>query len=403
MGYSSTMPRKRIQRRVYHHSYEFNSKQLPELVNEFVTFLLFLRVFIRSRLGQSFSRFEKQKDKLVDILYRRRGRYARPFIHTSLIGLLVIMISIGPFFLSQDAFSSDLDQGTLPSAVVLGASTVESAYAVGTIQGEGVAQYRGGEVVEYEVLDGDTISTIAEKFDISSETILWANDLDEDDAIKPGQKLKILPVTGVMHTVKKGETIYSIAKKYGMEGEAEAQAIVNYPFNEFVDDEKFTLAVGQTLVVPGGVIQPKETAPSAPTRTAVASRLTPDRGTVSPTGNFVWPASGRISQGFSFYHKAIDIANRGGGPILAADAGTVVVAGWPDNYGYGNRVVVDHGNGFVTLYAHLSSFSVQVGQTVNRGDVIGQMGSTGRSTGTHLHFEVRRGGGGLENPLLHLR
>src|SRR5690606_11476883 len=98
-----------------------------------------------------------------------------------------------------------------------------------------------------------------------------------------------------------------------------------------------------------------------------------------------------ISQGFRFYHQAIDIANKAGGAILAADAGTVTVAGWPDNYGYGNRVMIDHGNGMVTLYAHMSRIRVVVGQTVNRGDIIGDMGSTGRSTGTHLHFEVRQG------------
>jgi murein DD-endopeptidase MepM/ murein hydrolase activator NlpD len=96
------------------------------------------------------------------------------------------------------------------------------------------------------------------------------------------------------------------------------------------------------------------------------------------------------------------VANRSGGNILAADAGKVVVAGWIDNTGYGNRIMVDHGNGYVTLYAHLSLIQVQVGQTVRRGDVIGQMGSTGRSTGTHLHFEIRHGGV-YDDPLQALR
>ena len=116
----------------------------------------------------------------------------------------------------------------------------------------------------------------------------------------------------------------------------------------------------------------------------------------------MWPASGRITQGYRFYHKAIDIANHGGGPILAADSGTVLQASWLDNTGYGIRIMIDHGNGYVTLYAHLSRVRVTPGQTVNRGDVIGDMGSTGRSTGTHLHFEIRRGGA-LDNPLNFLR
>lgn len=394
------MPRKNY-RHLTREPWKWEKKYLPEIGSEFLDFLWFLRQYIKLRLARLFYNFEKQKDKVVDMLYRRRGKYARPFVHSGLMSMLVGMAGLGPFVLSQSAFSSDLDRGILPSAVVLGATTMDYDFSVGTIQGEKVAQYRGGEILDYEVNEGDTISTIARKFDISTETILWANDLTERDSIRPGQKLKILPVTGVVHTVRKGETIYTIAQRYDLDGDSGAQAIVDYPFNEFVNDEKFTIAVGQTLVVPGGV-KPQPQQPAAP-RTTLVSRTTPDRGTVSAVGSFVWPASGRITQGYSFYHRAIDIANRSGGAILAADSGRVVVAGWPDNYGYGNRVVIDHDNGFVTLYAHLSTIGVVEGQTVNRGDVIGQMGSTGRSTGIHLHFEIRRKGGGLENPLNYLR
>lgn len=340
-----------------------------------------------------FYRFEKFKDVIVDSLYRRRGKYARPFMHTSMMGMLLSMVTIGPMVLSGEVFSSEINQETLPGSMVLGVSTVDNAYAMGTVSGEDVKKYRRGEIVEYEVLPGDTVGGIAEKFGVSEETVLWANEMKKTETIKPGQTIKILPVTGVLHTVKKGETIYSVAKKYGLD-EAEAQGIINYPFNEFVDDEKFTLAVGQTLMVPDGTVQ-DEKSPVAP-RSTLARQLTPDAGAVSAVGSLVWPASGRISQGFRFYHQAIDIANKAGGAILAADAGTVTVAGWPDNYGYGNRVMIDHGNGMVTLYAHMSRIRVVVGQTVNRGDIIGDMGSTGRSTGTHLHFEVRQGGGFLD-------
>ena len=117
-------------------------------------------------------------------------------------------------------------------------------------------------------------------------------------------------------------------------------------------------------MVPDGIMP--DVKPVSPT-TSLASSLTPDAGAVSALGSFVWPASGRISQGYRFYHQAIDIANRGGGPILAADSGRVIVAGWPDNVGYGNRVMLDHGNGYITLYAHMSRISVVVGQSVNRG------------------------------------
>jgi murein DD-endopeptidase MepM/ murein hydrolase activator NlpD len=249
-------------------------------------------------------------------------------------------------------------------------------------------------VVTYIVQTGDTVSSIAKKFDVSIDTIRWQNDLASIDAIKPGQKIEIPPVTGMMHKVKRGETIYSIAKKY----DVDAQQIVNWPFNSYANDEVFALAVGQTLVVPNGV------------RPAVqlwdpkryVARRTPDAGVVSATGQFVWPTSGSISQQYVWYHKALDISNKSAPAILAADSGTVVVAGWPDGYGYGNRVIIDHGNGFQTLYAHMARVSVGVGQTVNRGDVIGGMGATGRSSGIHLHFEVRQGGV-VMNPLNYLK
>ncbi|MEA3355490.1 MAG: M23 family metallopeptidase, partial [Patescibacteria group bacterium] len=252
---------------------------------------------------------------------------------------------------------------------------------------------RGG-VVTYIVSSGDTVSSIAKKFGISIDTIRWQNDLESIDAIKPGQKVEVPPVTGMVHKVKRGETIYSVAKKY----DVSAQQIVNWPFNSYADDEKFGLAVGQILIVPDGV------------RPAVklwdpkryVARTTPNAGAVSATGQFVWPTSGAITQRYVWYHKGLDIANRAAPSILAADSGKVIVAGWPDGFGYGNRVLIDHGNGFMTLYGHLSGISVGVGQTVNRGDVIGRMGSSGRSTGIHLHFEIRKSGV-LVDPLAYLR
>jgi len=200
--------------------------------------------------------------------------------------------------------------------------------------------------------------------------------------IKAGTVLHIPPVTGVIHTVKSGETIYSIAKRYNVS----AQSIVDFPFNEFSNDETFALAIGQQLIVPDGEM-PAEIISSP--RSNLANQLTPNAGAVSATGNWIWPTQGTITQYYKAWHKGLDIANHGAPSILAADSGTVVVAGWLDNTGYGNRVMIDHGNGYKTLYAHMSKIAVVVGQTVRRGDVIGQMGSTGRSTGTHLHFEVR--------------
>ena len=132
------------------------------------------------------------------------------------------------------------------------------------------------------------------------------------------------------------------------------------------------------------------------------------QGPGSPTfeapggGNFIWPTNGGLTQYFSWYHPGIDVANRVGPGVAASDGGTVVVSGWPDNYGFGNRVVLDHGNGYKTTYAHLSNIYVTVGQTVSRGQILGQMGSTGRSTGTHLHLEIRYKGIAV-NPLAILK
>lgn len=368
--------------------------RLPAVINELGLYLNFLHWYFKNRGYGVFSKFESVKDIVVDILYKKRGRYTRPFLHLGTVGLGFLLITIGPvvFTRTENERTGQVARPVLSTA---------SAYApdMYTRQAEEVRQFRGGEVITHVVSEGETISTIAEKYNLQTETILWENDLEATSKIKPGQELRILPIDGVRHMVVRGENIFVIGKKYGLDG-SQVQVIVDYPFNEFLNDETFELVVGQTLMVPDG-IKPEKKRQVVPRQTRVAN-LTPDAGAVTAAGSFVWPASGGITQGYRFYHKAIDIANRGGGPILASDSGTVIVAGWPDSYGYGNRVMIDHGNGFVTLYAHLSMIQVQAGQRVNRGDVIGQMGNTGRSTGTHLHFEIRQGGA-LMNPMDYLR
>ncbi len=369
---------------------------LAPILGEFKGYFSFLYKYARLRGYRWFSRFEALKDMLVDLLYKRRGKYTRPFLHFGTIALIFFVITFGPFILEQSRQEDENTQSQ--SSAVIG-----SAFAYGsdlsTLESEEVQRYRGGEVIIHRVNEGETLSTIAQKYGLEDvNTILWENNLEKSTKLKPGQELRILPVDGVRHKVARGETIFTISKKYGLD-EAEAQRIVNYPFNEFKNDETFELAIGQTLVIPGGV--KPAAVPSLPS-SRFASTLTPNAGSVTAAGSFVWPAAGRITQRYSFYHKAFDIANKSGGSILAADSGTVIVAGWIDNSGYGNRVMIDHGNGFVTLYGHMSLIQVKQGQTVARGNVIGQMGSTGRSTGTHLHFEVRRGGV-LENPGIYLR
>lgn len=364
-----------------------NSEIIQDLGNYFV----FLHSYLKNRGYGWFSKFEVGKDFIVDLLYKKRGRYARPFLHFGTIGLVFLLITLGPVI-----FNDQEEQQAGGVGPILNSAT---AYAPDfyTLQAEEVRQYRGGEIITHVVSEGETLSSIAQRYGLQVDTILWENNLTETSKIKPGDELRILPIDGIRHKVARGETIFSVGKKYGLEG-SQVQMIVDYPFNEFLNDETFDVVAGQYLMIPDGV---KPSATTTYTATARFGVLTPDAGSVSASGSFIWPASGRITQGYRFYHKAIDIANKSGGSILAADAGVVTSAGW-DSSGYGNKVVVDHGNGYVTLYAHLSVIQVKAGQRVKRGDLLGQMGNTGRSTGTHLHFEIRQGGA-LLNPLSFLQ
>ena len=352
-------------------------QNLAELFGDIKTFCLELSIFLTRVFHLQFLRFEEGKGVLVTSLYRKRGKLARRFVHTGMVGIAGAGIMIAPV-VAQEFPGSQIDPWEVSnSPAVLSSAT--SANDVSTT----ISKESKGEIVEYVVQEGDSVSTIAEKFGISEDTIRWQNDLKSKDAIKVGQTLEILPETGIAHKVVKGDTIYSIAKRY----DANPQSILDYPFNTFVNDETFELAIGQEIIVPNGV-KPAEVYWSPMAR---VKQITPDAGSVTASGNFVWPTGGTISQNFVWYHKGVDIANRAAPGVLAADSGTVVAAGWSP-YGYGYHVVIDHGNGYRTLYAHLSQIYVNVGQGVNRGAAVGKMGSTGRSTGIHLHFEVIRNG-----------
>lgn len=358
----------------FKHRLDYYRKFLSDLRD----FAVFFSSYLYKRLFRSFYRFESAKDVVVEGLVTKRGKYVRPFLHSSMTGLVLIGLTLAPI-LRGALPKEDKSDGGMGGAI-LGVTSI--AEAATTTE---VSIKPRDSVVSYIVQPGDTLSGIAQKFGVSVDTLRWQNDLKSIEAIKPGQKLEVPPVTGIVHKVKRGDTIYSIAKKYSVD----AQAIVNWPFNTYSDDESFTLAVGQLVVVPDGVI-PEATLWDPTSR--LAQRQTPNAGTVSPTGQFIWPASGTITQYFRWYHPALDIANGGAPDILAADSGTIILAGAPDKWGYGIRVIIDHGNGYQTLYAHMQQLYVQAGQTVQRGDAIGKMGSTGRSSGIHVHFEVRKNG-----------
>jgi len=354
------------------------------LGQDFWQFCCCLGRYFKYRAGQAFLIFEQAKSALATRLYQQRGRWVRPFIHSGMVLLVVGGITLGPTLIEENLSNPWREQvASSPVLSVLASEDLETSTLVSVKP--------RSEIIEYQVQPGDTISTIAEKFGVSVDTIRWENDLKSVKDIKVGQVLRILPTSGVRHKVKYGDTIWSIAKKY----QVDPQAIVEWPYNSFANDETFALATGQELIIPDGV-KPKEV-PTAPRPTYAQIP-----GAGAGTGQFVWPTSGHISQGFAWYHKAIDIANKDAPDILAADGGTVVLAGWVAPTAYGNHIIIDHGNGFATLYAHMSQLYVGVGQKVTRGQAIGKMGSTGRSTGIHLHFEIRQNGV-AQNPLNFLK
>lgn len=358
-------------------------KALLEIWEDIKTFFFEFLNFIFKSLHISFLKIEERKGFVVTALYKKRGKLSRTLSHSGMAAIAVLGAIITPL-VAQEFPGKSINPWEISAAPsVLSASTDDPGLETQ------VSDKVRGSVIDYQVQEGDTIKSVADKFGVSVDTIRWKNDLTKDK-IKIGQTLKILPVTGIAHTVVKGDTVYSIAKKY----DADSQAIIDFPFNTFTNDETFELAIGQTVIVPDGVMPVAAVAPRA-------RQITPDAGSVTASGQFVWPASGTITQRFSWYHPGIDIANRALPVVVAADSGRVVYAGW-DSTGYGNMVLVDHGNGYRTRYGHLSQVMVISGQTVGRGQAVGRMGSTGRSTGPHLHFEIYLNGTRV-NPLNYLK
>lgn len=248
------------------------------------------------------------------------------------------------------------------------------------------------EMQMYTVQPGDTVLAIAEKFGLKPESVQWANPALETnvDLIRPGDSLVILPVDGALHTVTSGDTLGSIASHY----KVTVEDIIGYAGNNLTDTNA-PLTIASKLVIPNGV------------KSVVTNQAVTYTGGAAPAnakiggGNFIWPTSGSINQRYWGGHGGIDIGAWTGAPVKAADGGYVAVAAGGWNGGYGNHVIVDHGNGFVTLYAHLNSIYVKPGESVAAGQQVGSVGNTGNSTGPHLHFELRYQGV-PRNPLNYL-
>lgn len=255
------------------------------------------------------------------------------------------------------------------------------------------------EVIEYAVQPGDTLSGIAGKFSIRTQTLIENNpNINALGVLKVGSVIKILPVDGFFYSVEKKDTLASIAKKYNIKEEDIKKQ------NQLVST---TIKEGQQLILPGArkiYPQPVYVAKKGGKGGKSYAPSNPGSYAGAITGNYIWPANGGISQYFNKWHYAIDIANRNRGPIYATAGGVVVKAssGW--NGGYGNVVMIDHGNGVTSLYAHNEKLYVQVGDKISQGQTIAWMGNSGRvrgATGIHLHFEIIQNGV-KKNPLAYI-
>ncbi len=261
----------------------------------------------------------------------------------------------------------------------------------------------------YLVKEGDTIGSIAKSFGVNVGTILWSNSLTERQYIRPGDSLKIPPVSGVLVTVKKGDTIAKLASTYAAD-ETEIRE-----FNKLTNDS--SLAIGTELVIPGGEPPaPKQTALAIASQTRERVKRSNDGTSANantqkpadvdtaalPDAKLLWPTPGHVvTQYYGWKHTGVDIDGDFTSPLYAAYDGVVTTAGW-NNGGYGLQIIIKHPNGMMTRYAHSSKMFVKVGDQVKKGQVIAMMGSTGRSTGSHLHFEVYVNGK-RTNPLTYIK
>ncbi|MGC8838577.1 MAG: peptidoglycan DD-metalloendopeptidase family protein [Anaerolineae bacterium] len=280
----------------------------------------------------------------------------RPFVQALWGGLVVVALTLGLASLALAGEPETLD----PEGHPLPAPEASAA--------------RDG-IVLYTVQAGDTVYGLAQRFGLRPETLIWANEalIGQPDRLRVGQVLRILPVDGAYHVVQPGDTLYALARRFGVT----VEAIVRCPYNHLPDPDR--LRVGTPLVIPGA-----KGGGGVPRLLHYQGRIPADA--LQGTGSYIWPLRGWITQRFHKGHSGLDIGAARGTPVRAVDSGFVIQAA-RDDAGYGNCIVIDHGNGVRTLYAHLSAYAVSAGESVEKGQVIGEVGASGKATGPHLHLE----------------
>ena len=318
------------------------------------------------------------KRELVRKLIWSRGRLGRPVATAAILSFSLFVFFAGEFLSGFEIIvTAQTKDDYLSSPVDMLAKKEITTTQIPDIR-------KRTEPFEYTVEGGDTLYGIGEKFKVSVDALKYVNNLTDNSILAVGSKVSIPPSSGLVHTVKSGDTLNSIELKY----EVASQAIAD--FNYLLDTSKLT--VGAELVIPGAKIP----TPVIPVYISPDVVGPANYGSATPSKGFcVWPTTVRIiTQYFSWYHNGADIATPWSGgmpPIFSCTGGKVTRAGW-DPWGLGLHVRIDHGNGYETVYGHMSRIDVGYGQRVGRGQQIGLMGNTGRSTGPHVHFTVKFNG-----------
>ncbi len=358
---------------------------MEQLLKTFFGYFKFVAYYIRKKLKKTLRLFKNifiktiasiqaVKETIVRKLIWSRGKLARPIATSIVMGFSFFIFMLGKVLNSSKFVNSqEINPDYLSNVTDI---IPQRNVAITTIP----ESRKRSEPFEYTVLPGDTLSSIGNNFKISVDALRYVNNIKTDDVLSVGQTLTIPPISGLIHKVASGDSLTSIARKY----DVPSQAIAD--FNYILDTSR--IAVGTELVIPNAKVpQPIIVSTGF---TTISSGPVTDTG--ASYGWCLWPTTARvITQNFSWYHNGVDIAvpsGQGMPPLYACAEGIVIRSGW-DPFGLGLHVMIDHGNGYQTVYGHMSRLDVGYGERVGKGQTIGAMGSTGRSTGPHIHFIIK--------------